>query len=340
MVGSIVPFLSKKSNKMATPFDGLVNLAPIDEGTTYLVNDLTGLSQEMVDSLTRSGDEEDLEILWTRIKNNAAERLMLDFEVQLAEKRDFRHELCETIPPKPDPLQSFVVHTGYNGAVFEMCYQKHTGVSLTQLVCWAQTSGIAQVVVYDQDTLTELWRKDDQAIVAGINRIPIVLATKIVDLSGLCLFVGLKTSAPMRPMWTNRGFSGAVCDVSAVYNASTNDALTEQSKTSGGQSPVHLDCKVVGDLVGMITQRKDKLASAFRYLCGHLLLKERLASDNFNAFTNTNQLKMEELRDDYHVQYKSHLTKAIKLIYTNLEGSEAIGTNPEHQGGAFVGSYV
>ena len=49
---------------------------------------------------------------------------------------------------------------------------------------------------------------------------------------------------------------------------------------------------------------------------------------------------MEELRDDYQVQYKSHLTKAIKTVYTNLEDSEAIGINTEHQGGWFTGSYV
>jgi len=325
---------------MANTFDGLVNLAPVDSGSTYLVNDLTGLSQEMVDSLTRSGDNESIDDLWTRVKTNALEQLTLDFEVQLAEKRDFRHELCETVPPTPDPLQPFTSYHGYHGVVFEMNYQKHVGVSMIQLIVWAQSSGTAQVVVYDRDILTELWRKDDQALTAGINRIPIVLATKIVDLGGFCLFAGLKTSTLLRPMWANKGFSGAVCGVAEVYNSSTNNDLTENTKAVGGQWPVHLDCKVVGDIAGMVTQRKDKLASAFRYLCGHLLLKERLASDEFNGFTNTNQMKMEELRDDCHVQYKSHLTKAIKTIYTNLEESQVTGTNTEHQGGWFMGSYV
>lgn len=325
---------------MANTFDGLVNLAPVDSGSTYLVNDLTGLSQEMVDSLTRSGDNESIDDLWVRVKANALEQLTLDFEVQLAEKRDFRHELCETVPPAPDPLQPFISYHGYHGAVLEMNYQKHVGVLMTQLIVWAQSSGTAQVVVYDRDILTELWRKDDQALTAGINRIPIVLATKIVDLGGFCLFAGLKTSTLLRPMWANKGFSGAVCGVAEVYNSSTNNDLTENTKAIGGQWPVHLDCKVVGDIAGMVAQRKDKLASAFRYLCGHLLLKERLASDEFNGFTNTNQMKMEELRDDYRNQYKSHLTKAIKTIYTNLEDSQVTGTNTEHQGGWFMGSYV
>lgn len=325
---------------MANPFDGLVNLAPVDEGTTYLVNDLTGLSQEMVDSLTRSGDNEDIAALWTRIKTNALERLTLDFEVEMAEKRDFRHELCEAKTPVPDPKQPFTSYEGYAGVVFEMGYQKHVGVALKQLIVWAEASGTAQVVVYNRDILTELWREEEQDLTAGINRIAIDLATQVVDLGGFCLFVGLKTTVKLRAMWSNLGFNGAVCNVAAVYNSSTDDDLEEVTKAVGGQWPVHLDCKVVGDIEGMITERKSKFASAYRYLCGYLLLKERLASDNFNAFTNTNQIKMEELRDDYRGQYKSHLVKAIKTIYTNLEDSEVIGTNAEHQGGYFVGSYV
>lgn len=325
---------------MATPFDGLVNLAPVDEDATYLVNDLPGLSQEMVNGLARADDGEDIEGLWRRVKENALEALTIDFEVLMAEKRDFRHELATTKTPLPEPDESFRAYTGYQGAVLETRYHQHVAIKPKQLVVWAEGSGTAQVVVYDKNTLQELWRKNDQALVAGINRIPIGLSQTAVDLGGVYWFVGLKTTVRMRPMWSNMGFTGAVCEVAAVYNSATDDVLTEEIKAIGGTWPVHLDVKVVGDIAGLVTEHKERLASAFRYLCGHLLIKERLASDNFNVYTNTNQLKMEELRDDYHVQYKSHLTKALKTIYTNIESSAVIGTNPEHQGGYFIGSYV
>lgn len=326
---------------MANTFDGLVNLAPEDEGTTFLVNDLPALSQDMVNGLLRGGeDAEDLTALWRRIKDNALESLTIDFEVMMAEKRDFHHELAMTKTPLPEPKEDFRNYTGYNGAVLETRYHQNAAVKLKQLIVWAEGSGTAQMVVYDKNTLKELWRKNDQALVAGINRLPIALAETAIDLGGVYWFVGLKTSVRLRPMWSNLGFSGAVCEVAALYNSSTNDALVEETKAMGGTWPVHLDAKIVGDIAGLVAEHKEKLAPAFRYLCGKLLIKERLASDNFNVFTNTNQLKMEELRDDYQVQYKAHLTKALKTIYTNMETSAVIGTNPEHQGGYFVGSYV
>lgn len=325
---------------MANTFDELVNLAPVDDETTYLVNDLPGLSQEMVESLTRVGDSEAVEDLWGRVKSNALESLTIDFEVMLSEKRDFHHEMATTKTPLPEPDEPFMTYESYQGAVLEMRYHQHVAIKPKQLIVWAESSGTAQVVVYDRNTLRELWRNNNQALVAGINRISIALTQTTVDLGGALWFFGLKTAVRLRPMYSNMGFTGAVCSVAAVYSSSTNDDLVEQTKALGGTSPVHLDCKIVGDMAGMVEEHKEKLAPAFRYLCGHLLLKERLTSDNFNVFTNTNQLSMGELRDDYHTQYKSHLTKAIKTIYTNIENSAVIGTNPEHQGGYFIGSYV
>lgn len=323
---------------MANTFDNLVNLAPVNNGTTHLVNDLTGLSAEMVDSLTRSGDSEDLEGLWTRIKTNALEKITIDFEVLMAEKRDFRHELCQTINPTPNPKLAFESYDDYSGALLQVAHNEYTAVKLTQLVLWAETNGMAQVTVWDEMLRKNLLQVDDKALVAGINRIDIDLVAIPLDFAGLSLFAGVKTSVKLRPMTVNKGFRGAVCGIASVYSAVWGD--NQEAKGTTNLFPVHLSAKVIGDIASLIVSNREKLAPAFRYLCGHLLLKERLASDEFNGFTNTNQLKMEELRDDYHTQYKSQLTKAIKTVYTNLEDSEVIGTNAEHQGGYFVGSYV
>jgi hypothetical protein len=325
---------------MATTFDGLVNLAPVDEGTTYLVNDLTGLSQEMADSLTREGDNEDLEALWIRIKANALEKLTIDFEVMMAEKRDFRHELCQTIHPTPNPKLAFETYDDYVGALLEVQYNELTAVKLLQLVMWAETSGTAQITVWDDTLRKELLAPIDKALIAGINRIEIGLDAISLDFAGLSVFAGLKTTVKLRPMTVNKGFRGAVCGIAVVYSAQLDPEEDECAEVKGTTWPVHLSAKVIGDIAALVVNHREKLAPAFRYLCGHLLLKERLASDNFNGFTNTNQLKMEELRDDYQMQYKSHLTKAIKTVYTNLEDSEVTGTNTEHQGGWFMGSYV
>lgn len=324
---------------MATTFDGLVNLAPVDNATTHLVNDLTGLSAEMVDSLTRSGDDESLGALWKRTKTNALEKLTIDFEVLMAEKRDFRHELCQTIHPTPNPKLAFESYEDHVGALLQVAYNEYTAVKLTQLVLWAQTDGIAQLTVWDDTLKKNLFQKEDQGLTAGMNRIDFTLPAIPLDFAGLSLFVGVKTAVKLRPMHVNKGLRGAVCGIASVYSARL-DAQDECWHWSGGTFPVHLSAKVIGDIAALVVDNREKLAPAFRYLCGHLLLKERLASDEFNGFTNTNQLKMEELRDDYQVQYKSHLTKAIKTVYTNLEDSEATGINTEHQGGFFTASYV
>jgi len=324
---------------MANTFDGLVNLAPVDNAATHLVNDLTGLSAEMVDSLTRSGDNETLTALWGRIKTNALEKLTIDFEVLMAEKRDFRHELCQTLNPAPDPKLAFQSYEDYTGALLEVLYNEYTTIKLTQLVLWAETSGTAQLVVFDNLLKKTLLQIDDQALTAGINRIDIDLPNIPLDFTGLSLFVGVKTAVNLRPMYSNRGFQGAVCGIAAISNARLDDA-GEVWNWTGGSFPVHLMAKVSGDISALITANRERLAPAFRYLCGHLLLKERLASDEFTGFTNTNQLKMEESRDDYEKQYKSHLTKAIKTAYTNLEESEVTGINTEHQGGFFTASLV
>jgi hypothetical protein len=224
--------------------------------------------------------------------------------------------------------------------LLEVQYNELTAVKLLQLVVWAETSGAARLTVWDDTLRKELLAPIDKALIAGINRIEIGLDAISLDFAGLSVFAGLKTTVKLRPMQVNKGFRGAVCGIATVYSAQLDPDEDECAEVKGNTWPVHLSTKVIGDISALVVNHREKLAPAFRYLCGHLLLKERLASDNFNGFTNTNQLKMEELRDDYQMQYKSHLTKAIKTVYTNLEDSEVTGTNTEHQGGWFMGSYV
>jgi hypothetical protein len=48
---------------MANPFDGIVNLSSVDDAETNLVNDLEGVSVDMVDGLLQA--DETLEQYWT-----------------------------------------------------------------------------------------------------------------------------------------------------------------------------------------------------------------------------------------------------------------------------------
>ncbi|MCP1384836.1 hypothetical protein [Runella salmonicolor] len=329
-----------------TPFDGLVNLKPVDNGTTYVVNDLTGLTPSLIDGLKRSGDLETTTELWTRTKSNAYERLKMDFELELSEKRDFRHEMAETLPPVPDAENAFESYTDFIGGVLEMRYNKHTIVEFNELIIWAEDEGTCVVALYDKMILKELYRSANINITPGINRIDLtqIIGSKKVALFGMELFVGLKTTVRLRPMECNLGFGGPVCDVAGIYSYKVDLdkgglVYADFVKTST-EWPVHVGIKIVGDVDDLMTVHKTKLASAFRYLCGHLLIVERLKSENFNAFTNTLEEQMKELRDDYHKQYKSQLIKAIKTIYTTTDDSQVQGINTEHQGGFFTGSYV
>ena len=327
---------------MATTFDGLVNLSPVDSGTTHVVNDLTGLEPGMIDGLKREGSMETVEQLWTRVKNNAYERLILDFEVLLTEKRDFVHEMAETKPPMPDPKLAFETYGDFVGVLVKASYSKLTALQFNQLIVWAETGGNAVIVLYDKLLQKELYRKSDQALTAGLNTVSLTIDAKKLELYGMELFIGIQTNVRLRPMNSNLGWSGPVDCVVYVSGCRVDNSFAETAFVETSWTwPVHLVAKVIGDIDEMANNNKIKLASAFRYLCGHLLLIERLSSDNFNSFTNTLAIRMEELRDDYHKQYKSQLIKALKIIYTNLDdSSEVTQQNPEHQGGLFTGSYI
>lgn len=322
---------------MANPFDGIVNLSSVDDAETNLVNDLEGVSVDMVDGLLQA--DETLEQYWTKIKNNALERLIIDFEVLLAEKRDFMHEMAESIPFTPCPTEPFTRYFGYSGAVIEFCYQKYCQLSINEVCVWAQSAGTAQVVVYDRLLLTQVGETLSVNLTQGLNRIAVNRLFPVqMDVE---LFVGLKTSVNLKAVWGNKGFHGGKSEVACVSNSNTGEDLVEVTAAKGGTWPVHVNFSIKGDINDLVGKNVTKLASAYRYLCAYLLLQGRASSDNHNEFTNTNLLKVEELRDQHHTQYKSQLTKAVKVIYVAAESvSEAFGTNVEHQGGYFLGSYV
>ena len=324
---------------MATVFDGLVNLKPVDAGVTHLVNELSGITQALVNSLIRVQDgESNAEPLWARIKSIAQERLVIDFEILLAEKRDFKHELSALSPPLPDHKLSFENYAFYTGTTLEVAYNQYTAIQLISLVFWAETSGVGDIVVYDQQTMNQISLTNDVVISQGINKINIDRKLP-VDLGGVKVFVGLNTNVKLKPM--NMGvLNGAnkctLLVTPAIVDENDFDKITNHSYTT----PVHVIAKVIGCIDDLVMERKKELAPAFKYLCAHLLLSERLNSDEFNTFTNTNQIQSEALAEEYHKQYKSQLTKALKLIYTNLEDSSVTDVNTEHQGGYFLGSYV
>ncbi|WP_428661945.1 hypothetical protein [Runella sp.] len=326
---------------MATPFDGLVNLKPVDNGTTFIVNDLTGLEPAMIDSLKRVNSLETPGELWVRIKNNAYERLLLDFEVLMAEKRDFMHEMSETQPLLPDPKLPFGSYLNWTGVLIKAGYSKLTAFHLNSLIVWAEADGTADIVLYNRLLRKEIQRLTTQALTAGFNTLNLTFAPQKLELYGMELFVGLKTNVKMRPMKSNLGWQGPVCDVAAVTACFVDDTFADEAFVESSWTwPVHLVAKIKGDIDELATNNKIVLASAFRYLCGHLLLVERLSTQNFNEFSNVLMLRMEELRDDFHTQYKSQLTKAVKIIYPSLDNSSAVDLNIDHQGGWFNGSYI
>ena len=315
----------------------LVGFRPVSTSAKLWVNDLPGISSELGSALVEGEDiaDEDAEgeaglpSLWGRLSKLAYDTLTLDLEVQLSEKGAFRHEMAYTTHL---PVGSTVLAAN----------TEHTLRIITQALRFTRLSidGLA-VVAAGEGTLTMSLKTATGTVLLGEGTFALTTGLNELDFCfGITNERGLGLRLTVSADVELTAFKGITLTESGQC---LNEALSVWDETLDqvAEDPfVDAGIGLGGNLDALIERNANLLAPAYQYACGYQFMLEKLSSDNFNRFTNTNRLVTEDNRDAYHKQYKSFLTRGAALIAKQLESTQVLEATAHETGGWSMGSLV
>ncbi|MPR36641.1 hypothetical protein [Salmonirosea aquatica] len=313
----------------------LVGFRPVSDWAQQYVNDLPGISAELGTALVEDEDidcwdaEAGLTALWERISMLAYEKLLLDLEVLLSEKGAFRHELAYT---SHLPVGTTVLAANTQRTLrIKTQPVRFTRLVVDSLAVVANGEGMLSVELTDGNGAA-LMEVVTYNLYAGLNELDFFYEAP--NSRGVELRLAVRATVGLTAFRGKTLTESGQCMAEAL---SVWDEVLDQV----AEDPV-LDAglRLGGHLDALVERNATLLAPAYQYVCGHQFMLEKLASNNFNAFTNTNRLVTEDNRDAYHKQYRTFLTRAAALMVKQLENSPTLEATAHETGGWSLGSLV
>jgi hypothetical protein len=315
----------------------IVGFRPVTASAKLWVNDLPGISGELGSALVEGEDVADwdaegeagLPSLWGRLSKLAYDCLTLDLEVQLSEKGAFRHEMAYTAH-LPVGTAVLAAHTEYSLRIRTQAL-RFTRLAIDALAVVAAGDGTLSLTVTNENG-SVLLHEGSFDLIAGLNELDYCF--DLPNERGLDLRLSISADVELTGFLGSSSTESGQCLNEAL---SVWDSVLDQT----AENPfVDASIRLGGNLGALIERNANLLAPAYQYACGWQFMLEKLASDNFNAFTNTNRLVTEDNRDAYHKQYKGFLTRGAALIARQLEGSHVLEATHHETGGWNSGSLV
>ncbi|WP_138993989.1 hypothetical protein [Larkinella sp. C7] len=324
---------------MTNPFKKLVGLKGIATADSY-VNDLPGLSVELVDALTsESDDEEDVPALevWNRIHNAAFDRLESEIVGCLSADSTFTSLIARTCEVEPiDGLPTTPV-AQYEGVHIRTPTSPNSRVRLMNLVFMAEINANVTATLIVADTRRGTVLKHQEVIVVpGVNIIPIGYDYPLPILETPQLFVGINAEElaflPLSPAtWS---VTSTAYHIEPAYFAGIT------TLGLGIPNYFYLEAEHQRTITSVIPRFADQLRLAYMYLCGSLLMTEKLGSVNFNLFTSTNRDFTIEQEEKLMKDFKSAVKPVARLIKQHLLASGNLQRASDTESGYEEGSYV
>ncbi|OIN55868.1 hypothetical protein [Arsenicibacter rosenii] len=332
---------------MSNPFLPLVSLKGVHEPTTatYSVNDLPGISSELVSAVSEEEDISgtDLEgtlATWGRVTNQAYVHLQQKLEAELSKSADFVNSGPDTTFCGEWDTDDITVRNGIHGLAICVPYIPDSAVEIAKLICMnAATATSVEVVVIDLSTGVQLASMEHD-LAAGYNELEIEFSKACQIGRSIDVFVGFDmTGLQLLDFegahgWTHGG------GYPIEFGNFRQPKRIRSNLT--GQSPgcLYMQAGIRTSYETLIGRYKKRLLTAYVHFCGSLLMTEKLGSSNFNLFTNTNREFTAEQEKKLMDDAVAFIKPVAREIVRDLKTTPVLVADPENQPGIYPSSYV
>lgn len=297
---------------MTNPFETTVGLKSVTSGNPAVwVNDIAGIETELVSALSNA-DTPSAITVWQKVQRAGLDKLRSLVEGELSKTVDFRYISEKTGDLTGDASGVVVARPAYYG------YQIGATVNLTD-VLYQNTIALYSVSESDVTTTIKVINADGEilnstsvTVKPGYNELLINYEVKPRFKSALNVFVGIDISGlslqavAEGQCWDtgNTLFSMTPASVPVSGSFASTNWVTEPVTT------LRLLAMVRRNLFDVITRYADRLQWAYAYVCGSLLMAEKLGSSRVNLFTNTNR-EWSELKEAKFMDEATMLVKPV-----------------------------
>jgi hypothetical protein len=303
---------------------GLQYASSVDPKSKLWVNSLPGISTELLENIS-SSDHDSYMNVWSDVQIRSQERLLDEILLLWGKDLNFNSTVYQsTLPLRPArnvadlPLSENprgVVIDGKRlnyGRVFIRTIQFYSKSTLSDVV-WKITDWSTQEVV-EQGTV---------ACIPGVNIIPVEkeIIPKFLD---AYYFVSIESAdLVLVPFGNNFYLDSNILleQYGAYYNG------VDFVRETGG---VHVDYSIGCAIGAFLCQNLTAFKTAYWYLLGAEILKQKIGSFKTNVFTKTNKEATETLRTGFENQFTSYLKKARDAVRISREGV-CFSCNPNKQ---------
>lgn len=332
------------------PFEktvGLKGVQPDNVSFSVWINDLPGMSTELVSAIADSEDESQddptgVKATWTRVCRLGLETLSTMLEGELSKSADFSYigdrtgDMVEgeseliLLPSAQYHGYSVMWNIGYGDELFlkDILLDSASEQPVNTTIKVFSVSG------------KELFTKD-VTVNPEVNRIDIGYSHKVQLGRDMFFFVGVDcTELSLRSLGSGQCIGGVTNSMQPARMAVSG--LHKLGDTTAAEtSGILLNAFIRRSLIDQIAKYEDRFRWAYAYVVGSLLMTEKLASPNINLFTNTNRMFTEEHRVELMDEAKKKVCPIARDIIKALRPTPALQQpNPDDQRGYYSGSFI
>jgi len=298
------------------------------------VNDLEGISSEMVHQISDS-DQENLIGVWEAVENRAILRFKEHFKILLEEfSKGWTDVLYKSDRPNiRNPFRYLPVFNGLSGQFVILPSNEYSTVSFKSLRFVSKTAVANHTI-----TLHELVTGD---LIATSTPFPVTVGYNEIDLSDQAdfqnvkgkfwdsgFFIGIDTST-LELAETDPGCRCSKIDIYQDCGCSGGDTIQlGPLEFASGVTPTYKDahenlsCKENGiianieancDIENYLCEHVEHFKYAFWHIIGAEILNEKIMSPTIGFFTQTHTLETEELVKRFRKEAKSSLKRRAKV---------------------------
>lgn len=269
--------------------------------------------------------------MWDNVQELAYDRLKLDIANHLLQHRkvNFNEVVYQTgklslLRPTVAVLSS----EPWQGQVFQVPHSKYGKVSVKSVQFYVQSISVAGdsvLKVIDLDTGTELHSQAFTSVV-GYNSIIVDKDFEVphdnlklyfrIDATNLSLY-------ELQDYWWQDRWGAPVCGCRCECDSDWQGYAAEGSTTDPATTStltMFVALEVACSLDAFICDNIKHFTSAWQYLLGHGLMKQKLGTHRIGYWANSNLEVTASLRDSFYVDYSAHVKRVVQTIPLDTAG--------------------
>ncbi|GAA4464236.1 hypothetical protein GCM10023189_43250 [Nibrella saemangeumensis] len=318
---------------MTNPFRSVIGLRGVDQTAALWINDLPGMSTELVEDLsvpsdkTEDDDPTGVKSVWERLHRLCYERLIGEIEIAISRDDHFRPVLARTQTPQPVyPTAEMAAASHYTGLVVSCGYMPDSRLILHKMLFLAEMEAPteADLVVIDLRA-KRLLLKESRDIEPGLNTLLLDVSTQLKLMGTPLVFVGIDQRnlplwelEPVRWQTYARQDEGPYRVQPAAYTLADNRPVLASDVMPTG---VFVDATHERTLADVLENYQAELRTAYLYLLGSITLTDKLASPNLTLYTASNRMFTDELENRFLSDARRLLAPVARRMYADLTDS-------------------